>query len=326
MGRGPLVAAHIALRPPLGFAVGSDASTNHPPIRAVVLDLDGTLLARDGTISAANRAAVGRLKRAGVPVILATGRIPVETVNYYRQLDLATPLVCYHGALVFAGPGLGAADPRDNRDPRAAGNQSDRADPGAAIDPAATRLIDAPLAEGLARLLVDFILSVHGDAQVLLGLADRYVINRLGTLPRHWDMSGPSRPRVQELGPALSGGVYKVCYYSPDASRVRLIMDLASREFAGSVAAHQAHAHLAELLAAGVSKAAGAEAALKALGRAWDETLAVGDYHNDAEMLHRAAVGVAMAGAPEAVRAAADFVAADCDQAGVAQALDRFVP
>ncbi|MFW6330701.1 MAG: HAD family hydrolase, partial [Gemmatimonadota bacterium] len=87
----------------------------------------------------------------------------------------------------------------------------------------------------------------------------------------------------------------------------------------------QAHAHLAEFLAPGVSKADGAEAALGAVGRRWSDTLAIGDFHNDIEMLRRAAVAVAMGNAHEAVKRVADHVTSDRDDAGVARALERFV-
>lgn len=277
------------------------------PIRAVVLDVDGTLLARDGTISEANRRAVARVTQLGVPVILATGRIPTETVGYYRELALATPLVCYHGALVLAsGPS-----------PVGGSVSADWV--------RAARLVDAPLPEPVVRDVTAFILAQHADAQILLGLEDRYVINRMGELARHWDMSGPSRPQVGPLDAALVRRVYKICCFSPDLPRVAETARRVEEAFAGAVCHQQAHAHLAEFLAAGVSKAAGAEAALAAVGCDWSHVLAVGDYHNDAAMIERAAVGVAMGNAPQALKATADWVAPDRDADGVAAALDRFV-
>ena len=260
------------------------------------MDVDGTLLGRDLAISPANREAIRRVTRAGVPVILATGRIASETVGYYRELELSAPLVCYHGALVLS-----------------VGGSND------------SRLVDAPLPGELARELVQFILGEHPQAQLLIGLADRYAINRMGELARHWDMAGPSRPEVGSLDEALRRQVYKLCYFSTDLLLVDDIIGQVDARFAGRLSHQQAHAHLAEFLAPGTSKAAGADAALRHLGLGWNEVLAIGDYHNDAEMLRRAAVGVAMGNAADEVKAAADFVTADCDEDGVAVALERFV-
>jgi Cof subfamily protein (haloacid dehalogenase superfamily) len=284
-------------------------------IRAVVSDVDGTLLRRDGTIGEATCRAVARITARGVPMILATGRIPSETAGYYRQLGLATPLVCYHGALVLAADQAAAMARR----------LAAHGDAARAVDPLAEHLLDCTLERPLVEELLEFIFAEHAAAQVLLGLADRYVINRLGELASHWDMSGPSRPEIGPLAAALEQRVYKVCYFSTDLPRVNRVIARAEEFFAGRLVHQQAHAHLAEFLASGVSKASGAEVALRAVGRAWHEVLAVGDYYNDAEMLRRARIGVAMAEAPEAVRAAADHVTAGRDADGVAAALERFV-
>jgi hydroxymethylpyrimidine pyrophosphatase-like HAD family hydrolase len=45
-----------------------------PTIDLIALDLDGTLLAPDETISTANRAAIARALAAGIRVVLVTGR------------------------------------------------------------------------------------------------------------------------------------------------------------------------------------------------------------------------------------------------------------
>jgi Cof subfamily protein (haloacid dehalogenase superfamily) len=254
------------------------------------------MLSSDGSVSAANRDAVRCVSATGRPVVLATGRIPAETIPYYRELGLATPLVCYHGALVLLGD-----------------------------DVDGERLLDVPVDRAVLRDLVDFILAEHGDAQLLVGTRDRYVINRMGDLARHWDMSGPSRPEVGPLASALEQSVYKLCYYCDDLHQVADITERVARDFAGAVVHQQAHAHLTEFLAPGVSKASGVDVALRHLGCDWADTLAIGDYFNDIEMLRRARIGVAMAGAPDAVQAAADAVTAGRDEDGVAAALKRFL-
>lgn len=52
----------------------------------VVTDLDGTFLSPDGTVSAANSAAVTAAGAAGLPVVFATGR-PVRWLEVVRQLE-----------------------------------------------------------------------------------------------------------------------------------------------------------------------------------------------------------------------------------------------
>ena len=76
----------------------------------------------------------------------------------------------------------------------------------------------------------------------------------------------------------------------------------------------------------GVAKDTGLAALCKALGTELTHVLAVGDSDNDLPMLKTAGVSVAMGNAPEAIRAAADFVTADNNHDGVAEALKRFLP
>ncbi|NLX59605.1 MAG: HAD family phosphatase [Phycisphaerae bacterium] len=271
-------------------------------LRAVVTDVDGTLLRRDLTVSARCRETVARVSAQGVPVVLATGRIPNETVGYYRELGLTTPMVCYHGAMVVAGSAAtGSTDAGDGL------------------------LVDAHLPGDLPRRIVEFLFACDPEAVVLVGLSDRYVANRTGELHRHWDMKGPSRPVIGPLEAALADRVYKICYFSIDPGLVQHVFHDAGARFAGQVSFQQAHGTMAEMVAAGASKAAGVEVALASLGIDWSETLAIGDFHNDIEMVRRAAVGVAMGNAVDELKAAADYVTADRDADGMAAALERFV-
>jgi hypothetical protein len=54
-------------------------------------------------------------------------------------------------------------------------------------------------------------------------------------------------------------------------------------------------------------------------------TLAIGDQLNDLEMITDAGIGVAMGGAPEAVRAAASIVAPPIEEEGAAQVLEELL-
>ncbi|WP_106185872.1 HAD family hydrolase [Umezawaea tangerina] len=76
----------------------------------------------------------------------------------------------------------------------------------------------------------------------------------------------------------------------------------------------------------GVTKGAELEELRVRLGVEASETLAIGDGHNDVEMLRWAAHGVAMGQAPATVREAADEVVGSVFEDGAAGVLDRFFP
>src|ERR1700681_2227327 len=70
-----------------------------PTIDLIALDLDGTLLAPDESISARNRAAIKDALAAGIRVVLVTGRGVDAPIRVSKELGLNLPVICCHGAL-----------------------------------------------------------------------------------------------------------------------------------------------------------------------------------------------------------------------------------
>lgn len=69
--------------------------------KAIVLDLDGTLLNTNETISNRNKEFIFEQKEQGVKVILATGRPINMTLPYHEELKLNTPIISLNGAVVY---------------------------------------------------------------------------------------------------------------------------------------------------------------------------------------------------------------------------------
>jgi Cof subfamily protein (haloacid dehalogenase superfamily) len=69
-------------------------------IRLVATDVDGTLLDLAGELPPARAAAVRRLQAAGIPVVLATGKVWPSIRSLWEELDLAGPHVTCNGAAV----------------------------------------------------------------------------------------------------------------------------------------------------------------------------------------------------------------------------------
>lgn len=73
-------------------------------IKLLALDLDGTLLNDEEQISHQNKAAIQQAIAAGVHICLATGRGIHTAENFYKQLQLTTPLVTGNGAEIWLHP------------------------------------------------------------------------------------------------------------------------------------------------------------------------------------------------------------------------------
>lgn len=69
-------------------------------IKALVLDLDGTLLSSNKSISPRNYQAVKRCCESGIHIIIATARPPRAAEQFVRNLSFSDYKVFYNGALV----------------------------------------------------------------------------------------------------------------------------------------------------------------------------------------------------------------------------------
>jgi hydroxymethylpyrimidine pyrophosphatase-like HAD family hydrolase len=85
------------------------------------------------------------------------------------------------------------------------------------------------------------------------------------------------------------------------------------------------HPEYLEFTAPGVNKGSGVRWLSRRLGIPLAQTMAIGDQYNDLEMIQAVGHGVAMAGAPEAVQAAARYVAPPVDEDGAARMIERLI-
>ena len=73
---------------------------NSDGCRALLLDLDGTLIGRNERISPRVAEAVGRAGER-IQISIATGREPGDVLKFARQLGLTTPQIADNGALIL---------------------------------------------------------------------------------------------------------------------------------------------------------------------------------------------------------------------------------
>ena len=83
-------------------AVGSKPHGEEPvtDYKLLALDLDGTLLRRDGTIHEDDLAAIKRLQEAGVPVTIVTGRLYSGSREAARCAGVLGPVACVDGSQI----------------------------------------------------------------------------------------------------------------------------------------------------------------------------------------------------------------------------------
>lgn len=70
-------------------------------IKALIFDLDGTLLSTKKAVAPKTLESLISLKEQGMKIIIATGRPPLTGLQKLGKLNLKTPLVCANGACIY---------------------------------------------------------------------------------------------------------------------------------------------------------------------------------------------------------------------------------
>lgn len=258
--------------------------------KLVVADVDGTLVEQDGDIVPEVHAAVAEFRAAGGIFTLATGR-PVSGVGHYvRALGLDVPVIVFNGAQVY--------DFRGGR-------------------PLLSRTLPLELARDALELARRYPVDpfLYAGTEILVGAVtprveaymrkDRVRCRPVGDLVAFLDSTAVPPP--------------KLLFYGDVDASLRLMEELRARH--PGVNGVQSDADFVELLPHGVSKGSALEWLAGRLGVPLQAVMAIGDHHNDLDMLRRAGLGVAVANAAEPVRAAARWVTARARGRGVAEAL-----
>jgi len=267
-------------------------------IRLVALDLDGTLIGDDLRLPPRTVAAVRAAVERGVHVALVTGRMTTSALPYARELGLRVPLIGLQGALVREMPEPGSA--RLGR-----------------------LLLHRPLSAHVARDAIAWCRAAGLTPH--LNHLERMVIRAADE--RAEDYSSWNFGRVvlvPELETWLRAPVTKVISVGPPPLPDRAL-ERARVDFAGRADPTVSHPMFLEFLAPGVNKGTALRFLARRLGVDLRDALAIGDQGNDIEMIAGVGMGVAMGGAPAAVRAVARLIAPPLAEEGAAQVIEDLV-
>jgi HAD superfamily hydrolase (TIGR01484 family) len=278
----------------------------------IVVDLDGTLLGSDGTVSGRNREAIDRARDAGYVVIIATGRALVESREAIDAIE-------HDGYVIAAG-----------------GSLLCEASSGATIE---RRVMARGIVADAAEVLVDcghrtLVLKDHHAAGYEYLVVGR---GELDPASQWWFETLPVRLRFIESidedpdphDTVRVGVVSGASELAPLAERLR--RDLGESIFLQHWAAVTATSatgsstHLLEIFDPEVNKWTMLEALCRREGFDPGRIAAIGDGLNDVEMLANAGMGVAMENADEAVARHARNRTGHHDRDGLAHAVDRIV-
>lgn len=271
-------------------------------IDLVAIDVDGTLLGPDGSISPATVAAVRDVVAAGKRVVLATARPPRGIVRLCQTLGLTSLQVNHNGALIY--------------------------------DPVSRQVaFHQPLAGPLARQVIEVVRRHDPTAAVGVEVVDRLWLDRPTTQAVDRVAQEPSLTMtgVSTAGPgqdgleqALQGQVTKVMALGEAGPLASIQQELAQRG-RGRVSFAFSHMRLLQIVHAQADKARALQRVCDHYGIAASAVMAIGDAPNDLPMMRWAGLAMAVGDAWDVVKAAAHLVVGPSGGDGVAAALRRHV-
>ncbi|WP_125773032.1 HAD family hydrolase [Antribacter gilvus] len=259
-------------------------ATQRLAAKLVALDIDGTIIGRDGIVPQVTRLAIERVRAEGIEVVLATGRSLVGVLPIAQQLGLTRGwFVASNGAITgrFTGHWWKPYKVVSTR----------VFDPQGAFSYAMCAIPDAFMAvEEIGR---GFRVNVRFGPGLLNG-----------------------KQRIVSERDLWSRPVTRAVIHAEGAA------GMAAQLHSAGVTAVPAGPDWIDVTKQGLSKAVELDEIRRHLGIARDETVAVGDGLNDLEMLKWSGYGVAMGHAPEEVLMTADHVTGTIGEHGAAHVLE----
>lgn len=260
----------------------------------IVLDLDGTLLTDEKTISVRTKAALAEARRQGHEVMIATGRPFRASKLYYEALDLSTPIVNFNGAYVH--------HPKSR----------------------AFAATHSPIALNTVHDIVDSLAPFELD-NVLAEVMDDVYIQRHDDQLLDILSSGNPKITTGPLIQTLKASPTSILLQAKEQQVALIRQHLADTK--ADLIDHRRWGdpwHVIEIVRNGVHKAKGVAHVSRELGIPRERIIAFGDEDNDLEMIDYVGVGVAMGNAiPQLKHIANEITDSNNDDGIAALLVDR---
>lgn len=266
-------------------------------IKLIAIDLDGTLLKSDGSISLENKAALECAKGLGIKIVICTGRPLLSVAAILDEMNLREAgdyVITYNGGLV------------------------QRADTGEILS-------EKSLTKAEAIELYELSKTLNLPCN-LLDLDNIYELPHPKGRQSWYSKTKPALPFVattlEELPEDSRFNKIIFCY---DEKVLNEEIKRIPPEFYGEFTIMKSRPILLEMMNKEVDKGKGIAVLCDLLGFQADEVMAFGDEANDHAMIEFAGMGVAMENATTALKEVAQYITDTNDNHGIAKAIEKFI-
>ena len=259
-------------------------------IKLISLDLDGTLLEPSGSISKGAKGAISAARRAGIRVVLNTGRPIPEVLWFAREAGCDSLNGCLGGAALVDLDRGGVLERRD------------------ISEPAGRRVLELCLGREIE-------LMIFAGEQILLDPFSKRSLLRTYPFPAFHDHA------VVVEDPIAYMAAHRLPLTKLHGDQAPARYPLAELAALDGITLTASSSHDFEVTAAGVDKGLSLARMAERYGLSLAECAAVGDSDNDLAMLRAAGLPIAMGNASQPVKELASRVAPPCGEDGAAWAI-----
>ena len=259
-------------------------------MKAVALDLDGTLLNSKKEISEENKNILKKLSENGVEILIVTGRPYPITKKIAQSLEIPLTVICYNGARVM-------------------NIKTDEI------------LFEKVLEENQVLKIIEFCRKNKKDLNLFQDDI-WYVENLESNGTKYYKKNSKLEPTLKYFDAFENFKMIKGIIIDENEELGRVEKDLKSILGETIYYTYSQDKYL-ELLNKDVNKGATLKKVLESKGINISECIAFGDAHNDLEMLESVGIGVAMGNAHEVLKNKVQYITDSNDNNGVAKFLTK---
>ncbi|MFZ2538473.1 MAG: Cof-type HAD-IIB family hydrolase [Oscillospiraceae bacterium] len=258
----------------------------------LVSDLDGTIIPETGIISRKNIEAIEKFCKLGGTFTIATGRSPIQAKGFLKEMGINGPMIANNGAVIY--------DPKTDEN-----------------------LWIKNFDKSYKEVLLDVKKQFPHIGIVAISGKDKYDVISNNSIVEEYSRMCQAVYHNNVNG-ELPDDCCKVLFAIAESDLSEVSTYLLSKEY-DNVAFVLSGGNCFEMMPIGVSKGYPFERLIQIFGKKLENSVAIGDYNNDIEMIEKAGIGVAVENALDNVKAVANLVVKSCEDDGLADLIEYLI-
>jgi hypothetical protein len=274
-------------------------------LKMVAVDIDGTLLDSQGELPLENARAIGRTVEKGITVVLVTGRRYGTARRVADLLQLDSPLITHNGALIKSPP-VG--------------------------ERIAAWFLSPEIASEILATTASFLpyIVLHKDTRSGGEMVAHPLCKNNVPLQGYLDKLPHAVSQQECLRDAIDDDLVQIMFSGVLPAMLEIESHLMGSGFLTKIKLTKTYypeknLGIVDILDKNCSKRRALEFLADSFGHQPDEILAIGDNHNDLEMLEYAGIGVVVSNCVAELKGRGFEETSSNNDCGVAEALEKFI-